>query len=94
MEGACSCRIDEPAPGARAALTVDACMFHEVLSAEGEAHLLKHLCCQHNAHWLDAYRGHGVEGGLEACMARGDAKCAIGIRAGGGGGGGGGSGSS
>jgi hypothetical protein len=79
MEGGCEVTVTEQAPGAKAALTVSACMFHEILAAEGAPELLRHLCCQHNAAWLDAYRGLGVASRLDQCRARGDVECVLSI---------------
>jgi hypothetical protein len=86
MEGACECSVTEEAPGARAALVVSSCMFHEVLVAEGKPQLLANLCCQHNATWLDAYDAAAVRSALTQCMARGDAACRIEVEAPAGGG--------
>lgn len=60
-----------------AALTVDTCMYAEVLQAEGVPQLLSSFCCQHNISWLDTYSKQGVESKLEACIAKGDACCRI-----------------
>jgi hypothetical protein len=88
MEGSCECAVrDESAGGCkRGSLEVGPCIFHEVLAAEGQTHLLRHLCCQHNATWLDAYSGHGVTAELSQCKTRGDSLCRIDISAGTGGG--------
>jgi hypothetical protein len=77
MEGGCACRLTEDAPARRGALHVDACLFHEVLAAEGKPQLLRHLCCQHNLTWLDAYAAQGVRSSLAECRARGDGACRI-----------------
>lgn len=82
MEGGCACSVSEDAAAGRGALTVSACLFHEVLAAEGKEHLLKHLCCQHNASWLDAYGPLGVRHELAQCMARGDSACVLQVDAG------------
>jgi hypothetical protein len=86
MEGGCACTLEESSPSQltaqpapqSASLSVSSCIFHEVLAAEGEAHLLAHLCCQHNFTWLDAYRG-GPGWALVLCaalsLARGKHTC-------------------
>lgn len=60
-----------------ASLTVDSCLYAEVLTAEGVPQLLKAFCCQHNMSWLDTYRSQGVVSQLEACIAKGDGCCRI-----------------
>jgi hypothetical protein len=62
---------------AGAALTVDSCMFAEVLRAEGVPQLTRYFCCQHNMSWLHVYQRHGVDSRLEACLARDDACCRL-----------------
>jgi len=60
-----------------AALTVDSCLYAEVLKGEGVPQLLKAFCCQHNMSWLNTYSKSGVESRLEACIAKGDGCCRI-----------------
>jgi hypothetical protein len=60
-----------------AALTVDSCLYAEILKAEGAPQLLKSFCCQHNMSWLDTYSKQGLESHLEACIAKGDGCCRI-----------------
>jgi hypothetical protein len=60
-----------------ASLTVDSCLYAEVLTAEGVPQLLKAFCCQHNMSWLNTYSSQGVVSQLEACIAKGDACCRI-----------------
>lgn len=60
-----------------AALTVDSCLYAEVLKSEGMPQLLKSFCCQHNMSWLQTYSSQGVASHLEACIAKGDGCCRI-----------------
>lgn len=60
-----------------ASLTVDSCLYAEILTAEGVPQLLKAFCCQHNMSWLDTYSSQGVVSQLEACIAKGDSCCRI-----------------
>lgn len=60
-----------------ASLTVDSCLYAEVLKGEGVPQLLKTFCCQHNMSWLDTYSSQGVNSRLEACIAKGDGCCRI-----------------
>lgn len=62
-----------------ATLTVDSCLYAEVLAAEGVPQLLKSFCCQFNMSWLDTYSSQGVESHLEACIAKGDGCCRIAV---------------
>jgi hypothetical protein len=88
MEGGCECSVREEVPGSRASLDVAACVFYDVLSAEGKPQLLANLCCQHNASWLRAYEGAGVDARLAECLAAGGRGCRIEIEAAAPGGGG------
>ena len=60
-----------------AALTVDSCLYAQVLQGEGVPQLLKSFCCQHNMSWLNTYSKQGVVPTLEACIAKGDGCCRI-----------------
>jgi hypothetical protein len=60
-----------------AALTVDSCLYADILKAEGTPQLLTSFCCQHNMSWLDTYSKQGVDSHLEACIAKGDGCCRI-----------------
>jgi hypothetical protein len=66
---------------AGAALTIDSCMFAEVLRDEGTPQLLCYFCCQHNMSWLEVYANQGVAARLEACIGRGDACCRVTVSA-------------
>lgn len=62
-----------------AALTVDSCLYAEVLKSEGVPQLLKSFCCQHYMSWLQTYSSQGVASHLEACIAKGDGCCRISV---------------
>jgi hypothetical protein len=62
---------------AGAALTVDSCLYAQVLTGEVVPQLLRSFCCQHNMSWLETYGSQGVVSSLEACIAKGDSCCRI-----------------
>lgn len=60
-----------------AALTVDTCLFADVLRSEGLPQLLTAFCCQHNMSFLQTFRDQAVAAELKACIGQGDGCCRI-----------------
>jgi len=58
-------------------LVIDRCRYHEVLTAEDAQFLLSDFCCHHGMTWLNEFKRHGVDVGLERSLVWEDECCQI-----------------
>jgi len=72
----CNSRVEESSD-AVTTMTVDKCMYYDILTKEDTPFLLSEFCCHHGLLWLHEFRAHGVVVSMDKCMAWDDNCCQL-----------------